>query len=169
MRLPLDRDKSVEEKGNFMPIASNWLSHVTVNVSDLERSKRFYQEAFGWDERFAMSFGGPEFEAAVGVPGAAGSVAGGVVGDFRIELVAMSFLTTPPTPGLGMSKLSFQVDDAQTALDALAGIGATVVAQPNEIAGCVIATVLDPDGQVIDLIQYLADTPAWGGDGGRAR
>jgi predicted enzyme related to lactoylglutathione lyase len=152
-----------------MPVVSDWLSHVTVNVSDLERSKKFYRDAFGWDERFAMSFGDPEFEAAVGVPGAAGSVAGGVVGDFRIELVAMSFLTTPPAPGLGLSKLSFQVDDAQTALDQLAEVGGTVVAQPNEIAGCVIATALDPDGQVIDLIQYLPDTTAWGGDGGRAR
>ena len=118
-----------------MPVVSDWLSHVTVNVSDLERSKKFYRDAFGWDERFAMSFGGPEFEAAVGVPGAAGSVAGGVVGDFRIELVAMSFLTTPPAPGLGLSKLSFQVDDAQVALDQLAKVGGTVVANRTRSPG----------------------------------
>jgi predicted enzyme related to lactoylglutathione lyase len=152
-----------------MPVVSDWLSHVTVNVSDLERSKKFYREAFGWDERFAVSLEGPEFEAAVGLPGAAGLVAGGVVGDFRIELVAMNFLTTPPGSGLGLSKLSFEVEDPQRALDQLVELGATAVAQPNEIAGCVIATALDPDGQVIDLIQYLPNTTAWGGDGGRTR
>jgi predicted enzyme related to lactoylglutathione lyase len=143
------------------------LSHISVNVSDMAKAKEFYRAVFGWKELFSMEMSGPDFEAAVGVPGAAGEVAGGEVGDNRLELVWLSFVNTPSTPGLGLSKIVFEVDDADEAWQHAVRLGVTVSVELHEIAGCRVVTINDPDDLRIDLIEYLPGGGAWGGHLGR--
>jgi len=143
------------------------LSHVSVNVSDMTKSKAFYTTVFGWKQLFSIPLSGPDFEAAVGVPGASGEVAGGEIGDNRLELVALSFVKTTSVPGLGLSKIVFEVTSADEAHAHVQSLGVPVVTPPHEVSGCRVVTIADPDGLPIDLIEYMPDGGAWGGHLGR--
>jgi catechol 2,3-dioxygenase-like lactoylglutathione lyase family enzyme len=143
------------------------LSHVTIAVSDIERAKNFYRSLLGWDELFSSKLSGPEFEALTGITGAAGEVAGGAVGDNRLELVCMNFVGQPAVKGLGLSRIAFEVDDVAKAWLDAAAAGAVVMIEHREIVGCRMITVSDPDGMMIELIEYVPGGGAWGGTDGR--
>ncbi len=146
---------------------SRGLSHVTVNVSNMENAKRFYRTMLGWEQEFSITMGGPEFDEMVGVAGAAGEIAGGTIGDNRLELVCMNFVTESNGEGLGLSRLVFEVDDVEDAWRRAAEAGVSAAIVPHEFPGCRLVTVRDPDGTAIQFIEYLPGGDAWGGLGGR--
>ena len=47
----------------------NGVSHVSINVSDMDRSIEFYRDMFGWEQLFDEHMEGPGFEAITAVPG----------------------------------------------------------------------------------------------------
>ena len=53
-------------------IALKDVSHVSIAVTDMERSIAFYRDVFGWAQVFDEQMGGENFEQLTGVPGAAG-------------------------------------------------------------------------------------------------
>ena len=79
----------------------------------------------------------------------------------------MSYVADASVPGLGLSKMVFEVTNADEALEHVSSLGATVVAPPHDVMGCRVLIIEDPDGMHIDLIEYLPDGGAWGGRLGR--
>ena len=137
---------------------------MSFNVSDMDRSRAWYADVLGWEELFDEHMGGEAFEAITHAKGAAGRACGGRVGDLRIEL--MQFNYTPnvvPAPGLGLRVLSLEVADAATAHAEMQSRGVTCVSPPIELFGTRMFFVLDPDGQGIEVVEYIPGGPAWGG------
>jgi catechol 2,3-dioxygenase-like lactoylglutathione lyase family enzyme len=143
------------------------LSHICITVSDMERAKNFYRVLLGWEEQFSLKVSGEQLEAMTGIRGSAGEVAGGAIGDNRLELICMNFIEEPSVRGIGLSRISFEVDSAAEAWARASEAGIVVTIEPREIIGCLIITVSDPDGTAIDLIEYLPGGGAWGGAEGR--
>jgi predicted enzyme related to lactoylglutathione lyase len=132
--------------------------HVEIAVTDLDRAKHFYGEAFGWT-----------FEDWPGAPtpyarfrtGRAG-VGGG------LEQVAV------PRPGGGVT-IYLEVPDLQAGLRRAVACGAVVTMPPVEVAPSVgwCAAVDDPDGNRLGLFQRATPrarrrTPGRGGNRRRA-
>ncbi|MFX4801963.1 VOC family protein, partial [Acinetobacter baumannii] len=67
------------------------VSHVSINVSDMDRSRAWYRDVLGWEELFDEHMGGPDFEAITGVKGAEGRACGGRVANLRIELMSFNY------------------------------------------------------------------------------
>ena len=119
------------------------VSHVSIGVSDMERSVAFYRDVFGWQQLFDERMEGEAFERLTGVAGAAGQACGGRIGSLRV--------------------LSMEVDDAHAAHAELVRRGVAVSGPPVEVFGVHMFFVLDPDGQGIEMCEYVPGGPAWGG------
>ena len=140
------------------------VSHVSINVADMDRSIEFYRRVFGWEQLFDEQMEGPGFEAITGVPGAAGRACGGRIRDIRVELMCFNFTPQePPGAGLGLRVLSLQVDDADAAYRDLRSSGVRIACEPVDLYGTRMFFVIDPDGQGIEIVQYIPGGPAWGG------
>lgn len=140
------------------------VSHVSIAVSDMERSIAFYRDVFGWEQIFDERMEGEAFEALTGVAGAAGQACGGRIGSLRVELMHFNFIpAVVAAPGLGLRVLSMEVADARAAHTELVARGVPVSGPPVEVFGVHMFFVLDPDGQGIEMCEYVAGGPAWGG------
>jgi catechol 2,3-dioxygenase-like lactoylglutathione lyase family enzyme len=138
------------------------VSHVSINVSDLERSVAFYKDVFGWEQIFDSEVDSEALSALVGVPGATGQACGGRIGDLRVELMCLSYTPkTPPAPGLGLQVLSFEVEDIQAAHDAFQARGVPVMGPLVELHGTKMFFVSDPDGQGIEICEYIPGASGW--------
>ena len=73
-------------------------SHVSIGVSDMERSIAFYRDVFGWEQIFDERMEGAAFEELTRVPGAAGRACGGRIGSLRVELMQFNFIPDGPAP-----------------------------------------------------------------------
>jgi catechol 2,3-dioxygenase-like lactoylglutathione lyase family enzyme len=141
------------------------VSHVSIGVSDMERSITFYRDVFGWEQLFDERMEGEAFERLTGVAGAAGQACGGRIGSLRVELMHFNFIPdVASTPGLGLRVLSMEVADAAGAHDELVRRGVPVSGPPVEVFGVHMFFVLDPDGQGIEMCEYVPGGPAWGGE-----
>ena len=56
-----------------------------------------------------------------------------------------------------------EVDDAEAAYRELKASGATVASPPVEVHGTRMFFVIDPDGQGVEMVEYIRGGPAWGG------
>jgi catechol 2,3-dioxygenase-like lactoylglutathione lyase family enzyme len=140
------------------------VSHVSINVADMDRSVAFYREAFGWEQLFDEHMEGAAFDAITGVSGAAGRACGGRIRDIRVELMSFNFTPhAPPGAGLGLRVLSLEVDDADAAHQELVAAGIKVASAPVDLHGTRMFFVVDPDGQMVELVEYVRGGPAWGG------
>ena len=108
------------------------LSHVQINVSDMERSLRFYRDALGLVERMRT---GPY--VLLGSPES---------GDF----VSLSQETPVGAPGLGHFGLHLEADDISSAVRALEAAGGKLVSG-DEHSNFPSARIADPDGYVIEI------------------
>ncbi len=137
---------------------------MSIAVSNMERSIAFYREVFGWQQLFDEHMEGDAFEVLTGVAGAAGQACGGRIGSLRVELMHFNFMPdVPATPGLGLRVLSMEVVDAHAAHAELVARGVPVSGPPVEVFGVHMFFVIDPDGQGIEMCEYVPGGPAWGG------
>jgi catechol 2,3-dioxygenase-like lactoylglutathione lyase family enzyme len=140
------------------------VSHVSIGVSDMDRSRAWYRDVLGWEEIFDEHMEGEAFERIAGVAGAAGRACGGRVGNLRIELMDFTFIPkVMPPPGLGLRVLSLEVTDIDETHASMQELGVTCVTDPVEVHGTRMFFVLDPDGQGIEVVEYIPGGPAWGG------
>ncbi len=119
------------------------LAHFAINSNNLERSRVFYEELFGW--RFAP-WGPPDF-FQIEMPGAAGLRA---ALQLRRELID------------GVKTVGFEctvaVDDLSAALAAVVRLGGQVVMERVTIPTvCELAFIEDPDGNVLGIATYIVD------------
>ncbi len=140
------------------------VSHVSIAVSDMERSIAFYRDVFGWEQLFDERMEGEAFETLTGAVGASGRACGGRIGSLRVELMCFNFIpAVAASSGLGLRVLSMEVADARAAHDALVARGVPVSGPPVEVFGVHMFFVVDPDGQGIEMCEYVPGGPAWGG------
>jgi catechol 2,3-dioxygenase-like lactoylglutathione lyase family enzyme len=108
------------------------LSHIQINVSDMERSLRFYRDTLGLVERTRT---GPF--VLLSSPQS---------GDF----VSLSQSAPVGAPGLGHFGLHLEADDIQTAIRALEAAGGKLISG-DQYPNFPSARVADPDGYVIEI------------------
>ncbi|MEU6658832.1 VOC family protein [Streptomyces sp. NPDC046821] len=146
-----------------------YFSHVGICVSDLDRSTRFYQEVFGFQEVMTAQVGN-EFAATLEID--APKLESRILGrdDVRIELLhylAPGYLgdgSRRPMNQLGLTHLAFAVDDVTELFEATERAGGQVHHETLSVAEQLgsdeevpLKTVYltDPDGTRIELISGM--------------
>lgn len=140
------------------------VSHVGIAVSDMDRSIAFYRGVLGWEQLFDEWMEGPDFDAITGTPGSTGRACGGRIGEVRVELMCFGY--TPKVPrgaGLGLGVLSLEVSSAAEAHADMVRRGVPVFGEPIDLFGTRMFFIADPDGQPIEMVEYVPGGPAWGG------
>jgi len=113
--------------------------HVSVQVSDVERARAFYQGVLGFEEIERPDFGFP------GCWYQLGDVQVHLIG----EIPGMARATTPGSLSSVATHLAFEVDDYPATLEALRENGLEVLGLGEEVGQLFVQ---DPDGNVIELI-----------------
>jgi catechol 2,3-dioxygenase-like lactoylglutathione lyase family enzyme len=148
------------------------LSHQGLCVSDLERAVTFYRDGLGFREISRMAFNDPGTQRLLGLPEA------------RLEAIYLRRdgctleLLHFPQPGthlahgprpmnrVGLTHLSFLVEDLDAALASLEALGAAVLVDTRlegERHGANVVFITDPDGTRIELVQGDFDPERLGG------
>jgi catechol 2,3-dioxygenase-like lactoylglutathione lyase family enzyme len=149
------------------------LTHVGICVSDLERSLRFYRDLLGFRQEHELEVAGEPSDTLLRLRGVALRAVYLVRDGVRIEL--LRFASPPPPPPHtrvmnepGLTHLSFRVADLDATLAALRAAGERVLEETViriPAAGAAACMVVDPDGQVIELVQAPGDPAAPPGAG----
>jgi len=136
-------------------------SHVGICVSDLERSIRFYCDGLGFEvsDRFDLdSTQLPGLDRGLEVDGPVSVVSQMIVnGPMKIELLYYPGRAARGTPSnsrglLGLTHLSFSVDQVDDAAARLLEYGATLVEGTRADVGVPIVFLTDPDGTRVELM-----------------
>jgi lactoylglutathione lyase len=149
-------------------------SHIGICVTDLDRSVRFYTEVFGFAQLYQLDFDNNEVAATMEIEGKFRS-AMLIRPDIRIEL--LQWVDVPitgsgerkPMNDLGVTHLSFRVEDVDGLTAAVVAAGGTLVEQTRTVLGEVtdpaaprFIYLTDPDGTRIELMQNVPDLSAMG-------
>ena len=135
-------------------------SHITVRVSDIERSLTFYRDGLGLRVIFDVALDGPGLEAVTGSKGSKGRMVGLLVpGAGRVSVELLGFehpKSERPPPGrfTGYSNISLSVADLDAAHDACVARGLRPLQKPIEVGGVRMFFLADPDGTSIELIEF---------------
>jgi glyoxylase I family protein len=150
----------------MLPIAR--ITHVGIGVSDLERSLRFYRDLLGFTWEHALDVEGEPTDTLLRLRGTKLHAEYLSRDGVRIELLHFASPAAPARPERainehGLTHLSFRVTDMDAVLAALRAAGErvledTVIRFPEwQSAACF---VVDPDGQLIELVQAPGDPAA---------
>ncbi len=146
-------------------------SHIGIQVTDLDRSIRFYSDVFGFAELYRLDFKDNEVAATMEQEGAFRS-AMLLRDDVRIEL--LQWVDVPvsgsgerkPMTELGFTHLSFRVDGIDDLTEAVVAAGGAVHPQTLSYVGADPATstgllyYTDPDGTRIEVMTNVPDLSA---------
>lgn len=116
-----------------------YVSVVSVPVSDQERSKRFYTDILGFELIADATFGDDLRWVQLGPPGS------------QASLTLVTWFDEMP-PG-SLRGLVVDTDDIERDYRAMVDCGADVSGPPNQQAGGVFCFVRDPDSNVLSLHQ----------------
>jgi catechol 2,3-dioxygenase-like lactoylglutathione lyase family enzyme len=151
-----------------MTVPVQRLSHVGICVSDLERSLRFYQDLLGFTREHELEAGGEPTGTLLRLRDVRLKAVYLVRDGIRIELLHFASPPAPPRrervmnePGL--THLSFRVADLQAVVRALREAGERVLEETVldfPAFGSAACFVVDPDGQLIELVQAPGDPSA---------
>ncbi|PPK93131.1 catechol 2,3-dioxygenase-like lactoylglutathione lyase family enzyme [Kineococcus xinjiangensis] len=135
-----------------MAIPVTGFAHVRLTVTDLRRSREFYDALFGWDVAFEVPPGADEStrEAlAFLFGGIIYAVPGGLLGLRPVAEGGDSF--SPDR--VGLDHLSFSVASREVLDDAVAALESLGVAHAGvkELGGNLILEFRDPDGIALEL------------------
>ena len=144
------------------------LTHVGICVSDMERSLRFYRDGLDFRYEHELRVAGEPSDTLLGLRDVELHAVYLARDGVRIELLRFASPAGPPRRArplneLGLTHLSFRVADLDATLAALRAAGErvleeTVIRFPEfqSAAGMVV----DPDGQLIELVQAPGDPAA---------
>lgn len=130
------------------------VNHVGLCVADLDRSLRFYVDLLGFERDGELAVPDDPTARLLGLDPPVGLRAVYLrLGDFRLELLHYADRTPQarerPMDELGLTHLSFGVDDHRALLERVEAYGGTVV-RATDIG--VAAFVRDPDGQLLEIL-----------------
>lgn len=119
------------------------LSHVAVYVHDIDNSRVFYKEFLGYDEPFSLNNPDGSLDLTF----------------IKINNRQWIELFTEREPGKDrLHRIAFETDDAEALRAYLASRGVKVPAKvPKGRTGNLNFTVNDPDGHIVEFVQYLPD------------
>jgi catechol 2,3-dioxygenase-like lactoylglutathione lyase family enzyme len=131
------------------------LNHTGLCVTDLERSRRFYEELFGFETVRSLDVPDHPSDRLLQIEAPLGMTALYMVKDgFTLELLCFEREGNPPArrrpfnePGL--THISFSVDDVHAAAARAVELGGELIAETD--IGMALF-VRDPDGQLIELL-----------------
>lgn len=152
-----------------MTVPLQRLTHVGVGVSDLERSLHFYRDLLGFAYEHELEVAGEPTDTLLRLKGSSLKAVYLARDGVRIELLHFASPPRPVVPRprpmheLGLTHLSFRVADMDATLDALRAAGErvleeTIVRFPD--FGAAACMIVDPDGQLIELVQSPGDPAA---------
>ncbi len=145
------------EKKNSLGVTG--FDHTRICVSDLERSKEFYEEFLDMKiDRIPERQVSDELDLILGGTGVGVSLLFGRIAGHIVELIHLDHVhveVAPTHPHIGNGGFTLTVRDIDAAFKAaqLAGILATPAIV--EVHGTKIFFVNDPDGNRIECIQYV--------------
>ncbi|KAA1416439.1 VOC family protein [Nocardioides humilatus] len=137
--------------------------HIGITVSDLEAASAFFV-GLGLEVEGTGEVQGAFVEAVCAIPGAHCRIVMLRMPGSGTRLELSSFVTPDHLPGspdamaneVGLRNVSFEVDDLQAAVDAVAADGYGLVGGIGEYEGAVrMAYVRGPDGIVVSLFEQL--------------
>ena len=137
--------------------------HVGITVADLDAATAFFV-GLGLEIEGTGSVEGEFVETVCGIPGARCDITMLRPPDGGSRLELASFVTPDHAPGspgamaneLGLRNVSFEVDDLEAAVAAVAADGYGLVAGIGEYEGSVrMAYVRGPDGIIVSLFEQL--------------
>ncbi len=112
-----------------------------VSTPDLKRLRTFYEKVLGAKQTMRVPEEGPEFFVQMQI----GETTLGIVHEADTQIGA-------PVRVI----LSAEVDDVDALLPVVESVGGTVPGQPNDMPwGQRVAHVLDPDGNMLNLSEWL--------------
>ncbi len=151
-----------------MALSLQRLTHVGICVTDLDRALGFYRDCLGFVEEHRLEIAGPPVDTLLRLRDAHLRAIYLTRDGVRVELLHFA---TPPAPPRrervmnepGLTHLSFRVQDLDAVLDGLRAAGEriveeTVIRFPEFESAA--AFVLDPDGQLIELVQAPGEPAA---------
>ncbi len=142
--------------------------HINVNVTDFERSLKFYKQLGFKIVRDLGEGGDKHLERGLGFQSPVGRAALLMIGDdkyaTRLDLIEWK---NPPTEGkpyphlyhTGINRIALWTDDLQEIYDKLKATGVEFISEPELMKNPTGSTssfvcFYDPDGTVIELIQF---------------
>jgi len=145
------------------------LTHLGICVSDLERSLRFYRDVLGCREVGRLEMEGGMADTINSMKDVTVRAIYLERDGWRLELIAFPQpgVVGPDTPRpmnqLGLTHLSFRIDDFDTVcanVEAAGGglIGDTRIGEPGAVVRAIMAH--DPDGMRLELIEGPGDANA---------
>jgi catechol 2,3-dioxygenase-like lactoylglutathione lyase family enzyme len=135
----------------------NGFDHTRVYVSDMARSRAFYEGVLDLQVHFENPRQDSEGIARIfGREGAAVHLTMGRIAGHVVELIKVLDEDPPQAPGsyVGGSGFTVTVEDIDAAYEAVRASGVTVLNDIVDVKGTRIFFIADPDGMRIELIQY---------------
>lgn len=138
--------------------------HIGMQVRDVERSARFYQEALGFELRSRFSMDTPYVQRVVGYPGVTLEIAMLRIPGTEVELELLEYRgvegtpVDPATGNPGTMHFSVFVDDLDGMYERLTADGVEFVSPvQTSVAGPLkggrVVYMKDPDGIRVELVQ----------------
>ena len=144
------------------PLRVSAFSHVTIRVSDLDRSIPFYRDVLGLEQVFDVNLAGGGLDEVTGGSGMAGRMVGFLVpgNGVMVELICFAnrdMRRDDAGNRLGYGNLSLGVDDLEAAYQSFVDLGVMPDQKPVEVGGVRMFFVADPDGTRIEIIDFPGD------------
>lgn len=151
-----------------MTIRLEGIQHVGVPVSDMQRTLRFYREAFGLEPDFVHNVApSSELDLTLGVDGAQLTIAFMRLGNTYLELLEYRNADRDVSYGrrncdVGATHVCFEVEDIGAAYDALRAKGVAFYSEPllvddGPLKGYTFCYLMDPDGVTLELLEAPAE------------
>ena len=131
------------------------LSHISLQVADLERALAFYTDTFGFQIVLEKNLEGPEFEAVTATPGARSKLVRGLIAGNSVVQLFWHNWREPQQEKRTL--MSFEVRDASIAYQRLVAAGVPCQSKPVEFDNSYAFVIQDPDGHPIEIIQWTPD------------
>jgi catechol 2,3-dioxygenase-like lactoylglutathione lyase family enzyme len=140
---------------------STWIGHVAFATSDLERLARFYADLVGAEPEFSPRLRGHRaLDVVTGLKDV--DVRAAWVHGLNIGLEFWCYSNPPtgkrldrrPINEAGYSHVCFETVDMEAAFARALALGAAPHAEPQILGGAVAAYLRDPDGNIVELLQW---------------
>ena len=131
------------------------LSHVSLQVADLDRALAFYRDVFGMQIVMERNLEGPEFEAVTATPGARSKLVRGLVAGNQVVQLFWHNWREPAEEHRTL--MSFEVRDVHAAWRTLRDQGVECQSEPVPFDNSTAFVLHDPDGHPIEIIQWAPD------------